>query len=142
MMQTIRSGMTLDSVTIGPRAKAWEAANTIMSAPALLGRPSEPIELAAVIVAENNIKRLPVLEDDNVNSAFKTEFKKQLWGEPISASIDNGVVLLEGNVFDPREEAAARFGAENRTVVVHVIDEIQIIGEVGTGSSPQPGAFP
>ncbi|CAN7638919.1 CBS domain-containing protein [Neorhizobium sp. LjRoot104] len=221
-MFSVRSIMTPNPTTIGPEAKIWEAANTmldrrvsglpvvgedghllgiisesdflrrgelhtgahhglwrtlfssrgtlaedyakafgkdvgeVMSAPAVTVEPENTVEAAAEIMAERNIKRLPVLEDGKVvgivtrsdimgalvrelagysatridmdiGNALEAELVKHRWGDAITICVAERVVTLEGRVLDAREKTALRVAAENTTGVKRVDDRIEVV---------------
>ncbi|WP_064693773.1 CBS domain-containing protein [Rhizobium aegyptiacum] len=234
-MLQIRSIMTPNPTTIGPKAKIWEAANAmvnrhisglpvvdqsgdllgiisesdflrrgeihtqaphslwrdffasrgelaeeyaknfgndvgeIMSSPAVTVQPDASIETAAKLMAEKNVKRLPVVEgnqligivtrfdvmaalvrelasqcaartDGDIQSALEAELARQKWGDSVTLHVADGVVTLEGRVLDSREKTALHVAAENTLGVKRVDDRVQVVAPPDM-PVPPPGFY-
>ena len=220
-MLKVRSIMTPSPTTIGPNAKIWEAANTmldhrisglpvvddagrllgiisesdflqrgeihtdarhglwreffssrgrlaeeyaksfgndvaeVMSSPAATIQPDASVETAAKLMAEKNVKRLPVVEgdeiigivtrfdimaalvrditsyhaeraDSDIRNALEAELARQKWGDSVNLRVADGVVTLEGRVLDSREKNAMQVAAENTAGVKRVDNRVQV----------------
>lgn len=76
------------------------------------------------------------MTDADIALTIKDEIKAQRWSTPdaIRVHVENGIVTLDGTIFDERERDAIRVCAENVSGVKGVIDNIVWI-------DPESGAF-
>ncbi|MBX4961503.1 CBS domain-containing protein [Rhizobium binae] len=141
----------------------------VMSSPAVTIEPNASVETAAEIMAEKNVKRLPVVEgekvigivtrfdimaalvrevtslcstrtDSDIRNALEAELAKQKWGDSVTLHVADGVVTLEGRVLDLREKTALHVAAENTTGVKRVDDRIQVVAPPDM-PVPPPGFY-
>lgn len=141
----------------------------VMSSPAVTIQPDASVETAAELMAEKNVKRLPVVEgdkvigivtrfdimaalvremtshcstrtDSDIRNALEAELAKQKWGDSVSLSVADGVVTLEGRVLDSREKTALHVAAENTTGVKRVDDRVQVVAPPDM-PVPPPGFY-
>lgn len=126
----------------------------VMSTNVVTVNEESPLEDAVSLMVKRNIKRLPVLQngrmvgivtrsdllkalmvilsskggghfdDSRIRSDIETELARQNWGGPIRVSVVDGVVDLDGAVFDDRVRAATRVAAENVRGVKSVNDNL------------------
>ncbi|MEF3130981.1 CBS domain-containing protein [Rhizobium sp. 268] len=128
----------------------------VMSSPAVTVQPDASVETAAELMAEKNIKRLPVVEgseiigivtrfdvmaalvrslashcaeraDNDIRNALEAELSRQKWGDSVTLHVADGVVTLEGRVLDSREKTALHVAAENTIGVKSVNDRIEVV---------------
>lgn len=80
------------------------------------------------------------LGDDDIREHIRREFENSPWGKNtrIEVSVDDGVVDLEGVVFDDRAREAFRVAAENTPGVKQVRDRITWV-DPNTGVTLIPG---
>ncbi|WP_440408271.1 CBS domain-containing protein [Neorhizobium petrolearium] len=154
----------------GEYAKAFgQNVEEVMSSPAITAEPGTPIAAAAELMAENNIKRLPVVEDGklvgivtrsdimsafvrelarhsaakadaDIKNALEAELARHNWGDAAVIKVAGGVVTLEGKVLHEREKAALRVAAENVTGVKRVDDRIELVAPLDM-PVPPPGFY-
>jgi len=142
----------------------------VMSTPAVTVAAEEAVGAAALLMAERNIKRLPVVADDKVvgivtrsdimrsmikdmaarsveridadiRRALEGELDHQRWGDHITVHVKEAIVTLEGKVTDLREKTAARVAAENTLGAIQVIDNVQVV-VLPDMPVPPPGFYP
>jgi len=151
-------------------AKAFgQNVGEVMSSPAAAVEPETPIEAAAGLMAKNNIKRLPVVEDGklvgivtrsdimgafvrelaqhsavkadaDIRNALEAELAGQSWGDAVEIKVADRVVTLEGKVLDEREKTALRVAAENVTGVKRVDDRVEVVVPLDM-PVPPPGFY-
>lgn len=87
--------------------------------------------LHAFVVATSG-KPPPALSDAAICEQLNAEFDRQPWvmRGSITATADQGIVVLEGTVRDERQREALRVAAENTPGVKQVIDRLQELGLV------------
>ncbi|MBX4898502.1 CBS domain-containing protein [Rhizobium bangladeshense] len=141
----------------------------VMSSPAVTVQPDASIETAAKLMAEKNVKRLPVVEgnhligivtrfdvmaalvreltrhcaartDSDIQSALEAELARQKWGDSVTLHVADGVVTLEGRVLDSREKTALHVAAENTIGVKRVDDRVQVVAPPDM-PVPPPGFY-
>ncbi|WP_167358979.1 CBS domain-containing protein [Rhizobium bangladeshense] len=141
----------------------------VMSCPAVTVQPDASVEAAAELMAKKNIKRLPVVEgdeligivtrfdvmaalvrelashcaaraDSDIRNALEAELARQKWGDSVTLHVADGVVTLEGRVLDSREKTALHVAAENTIGVKRVDDHIQVVAPPDM-PVPPPGFY-
>ncbi|MBX4998942.1 CBS domain-containing protein [Rhizobium lentis] len=141
----------------------------VMSCPALTVQPDASVETAAELMARKNIKRLPVVEgdemigivtrfdvmaalvrelashyaaraDSDIRNALEAELAHQKWGDSVTLHVADGVVTLEGRVLDTREKTALHVAAESTIGVKRVDDRIQVVAPPDM-PVPPPGFY-
>ena len=152
-------------------AKAFgKQVDEVMSTSVVTVAPDVGMDVAAKLMAEKNIKRLPVVEngrivgivtrsdimaamvrqlasfgavktDLDIRSALEAELQRQSWGESVRFDVAQGVVTLTGKVLDPREKTGLRVVAENTSGVRRVEDRIEVIVPPAM-PVPPPGFYP
>jgi CBS domain-containing protein len=122
-------------------------ADQIMTTDVVTAGPGEDIHVAARRMLERSVKRLPVVEhgrlvgivsrydllrlfdrgDDDIAAEIDTKLASPLYAPEdhhVTASVEDGVVTLEGRVRVQGEEAVVRGLAERVPGVVEVIDHL------------------
>jgi CBS domain-containing protein len=122
-------------------------AGEVMTTDLVTAGPDEDIQSAARRMLERGVKRLPVVEngrlvgivsrydllrlfhrrDDDIAAEIDAKLANPIYAPEdhrVTASVDDGVVTLEGRVRVEGEEAVVRALAERVPGVVHVIDRV------------------
>lgn len=144
-----------------------QSVGEVMSAPAITVTPDTTVTEAALLMAHHNIKRVPVVDDGrlvgivarsdimagliselphfsaarkdaNIKGALEAELARYSWGGGITLEVADGVVALNGWVFDANEKIAARVAAENIAMVTRVDDHLTVPEKLEMPAAP-PG---
>lgn len=152
-------------------AKAFgKNVSEVMTSPCVSVPPDTSLERAATLMAEKNIKRLPVVDgnrivglvtrsdimaailrqladhtavktDTDIQRALEAELAHKKWADSVSFEVHQGIVTLNGRVMDAREKTALRVAAENVTGVKGVNDKTELV-TFPDMPVPPPGFYP
>jgi CBS domain-containing protein len=127
--------MTQDLITIGPDASLDEAVELmekhrikrllVIEGGTIVGVLSRRNLVHAFVAATKDAAPVP-LGDAAIQKTLSAELDRQPWiaRDSIEATVENGVVVLEGTVRDDRVHAALLIAVENVPGVTQVIDRL------------------